>query len=604
MISQRGFVSLFFGFWMVSHLVVPGVAEPAGDENPKAESAEEKPAGGAEQKGLTRPRSYEPPPKEIMDNYNSMTREQKGIYWQWARDFYKANPSYRNSDKRYPFVETAIDAIKETGEAPPIKDLSGLPPEDGKEPRVDPPSTRPGPPRRGPRPEVMERYNALTREQQQEFRELMREAFTKNRDMSPEQRKKVTDAAFEKVGSKAPRAPEGKESETPPEGHSEPGSTKDDHPSKEPGKGPNPEMMKRYNALTREQQQKFRGLMREAFAKNRNMPKEEKEKAVEEAFKAATEIGGVPADPEQSDRYDALTPEQQQRFREASRGMLMRDRAKFLEEKEESIERAFQYALEGGPPPWIKEKLDNLTGAQKMRLEIWEKAFYENNPDFRNCESRYPLVEEVIGSIKASIEIPTIPTLSAPKDLELREIAKKAFEKHRDLPLAEREKAIEEILVKAVGEAGQKTKGLTEEEKEEAVQATLETMWARKKIRSHPDDSNSYNDLGCALDNLGNYDDAASAFRRALELAPDDALFHLNLALVLGRRGRLGESIQSFRRSIELDPDHAAAHSGLGGALELQGRFDEAIEAFRISIALNPNDTNTQEALRRVIEDL
>lgn len=59
-----------------------------------------------------------PPPKHIMDKYHSMSREQREAYWKWASDYYAKNPEIRNSDKRFPVVEKAIEAIK-SGNRPP-----------------------------------------------------------------------------------------------------------------------------------------------------------------------------------------------------------------------------------------------------------------------------------------------------------------------------------------------------------------------------------------------------------------------------------------------------------------------------------------------------
>ena len=58
---------------------------------------------------------------------------------------------------------------------------------------------RDGGERRGPDPEMMKKYNALTQEQQQRFREIMREQFMKNRNMSSDERREVSRRALEAV---------------------------------------------------------------------------------------------------------------------------------------------------------------------------------------------------------------------------------------------------------------------------------------------------------------------------------------------------------------------------------------------------------------------
>ena len=71
------------------------------------------------------------------------------------------------------------------GKRPPQQN-QGRPPQGGGE-------------RRGPDPKIMEKYRSLSQEQQQRFREIMREQWMKNRNMSPEERQQMTARALEEV---------------------------------------------------------------------------------------------------------------------------------------------------------------------------------------------------------------------------------------------------------------------------------------------------------------------------------------------------------------------------------------------------------------------
>ena len=94
--------------------------------------------------------------------------------------------------------------------------------------------------------------------------------------------------------------------------------------------------------------------------------------------------------------------------------------------------------------------------------------------------------------------------------------------------------------------------------------------------------------LGSALSNQGNLDEAIDCFRRAIELDPKNATAHSNLGVVLQDQGQLDEAIACLQKAIELNPGWAPTYSNLGGALKQQGRLDEAIAECRTAIELNP----------------
>lgn len=58
------------------------------------------------------------PPKELMQKYHSMSESQRKKYWEWRNRYYEKNPKLKDSEKRFPVVDKAIDAIK-AGKEPP-----------------------------------------------------------------------------------------------------------------------------------------------------------------------------------------------------------------------------------------------------------------------------------------------------------------------------------------------------------------------------------------------------------------------------------------------------------------------------------------------------
>jgi tetratricopeptide (TPR) repeat protein len=103
-----------------------------------------------------------------------------------------------------------------------------------------------------------------------------------------------------------------------------------------------------------------------------------------------------------------------------------------------------------------------------------------------------------------------------------------------------------------------------------------------------PDDAEARSNLGNALRDQGQLEEAAASYRRALELKPDYAGAHSNLGNVLLDLRRPDDAIASYRRALEIKPDYAQAHNNLANTLRSLGRLDEAAASYRRALALEP----------------
>ncbi|HXC99660.1 MAG TPA: tetratricopeptide repeat protein [Verrucomicrobiae bacterium] len=118
---------------------------------------------------------------------------------------------------------------------------------------------------------------------------------------------------------------------------------------------------------------------------------------------------------------------------------------------------------------------------------------------------------------------------------------------------------------------------------EEAIEQLQEA------IRLKPDFAGARNNLATALSNTGRMGEAIDQFQEAVRLGPDDARAHDNLGAALGRKGQMDAAIDQFREAIRLKPDFAGAHNNLGNALSSEGRLDAAIGEFQEAINLKPD---------------
>ncbi len=96
--------------------------------------------------------------------------------------------------------------------------------------------------------------------------------------------------------------------------------------------------------------------------------------------------------------------------------------------------------------------------------------------------------------------------------------------------------------------------------------------------------------LGAVLHDLGRFDQAAAAYRRAIAAKPASPQAHNNLGNTLQTLGDVAGAEAAYRRALELHASYPAALINLGGLLQAQGKLPEAAAAFGRAAALVPND--------------
>jgi tetratricopeptide (TPR) repeat protein len=85
-----------------------------------------------------------------------------------------------------------------------------------------------------------------------------------------------------------------------------------------------------------------------------------------------------------------------------------------------------------------------------------------------------------------------------------------------------------------------------------------------------------------------NFDEAATAYRRALEIDPYLVPALINLANIHYARDEIAEAQALYERAIALEKDVFEAHFNLGNIFHDLGRYPEAQACYRDTLALNP----------------
>src|SRR5262249_49872779 len=86
-----------------------------------------------------------------------------------------------------------------------------------------------------------------------------------------------------------------------------------------------------------------------------------------------------------------------------------------------------------------------------------------------------------------------------------------------------------------------------------------------------------YQKIGSIRADLVEFDEAAAAYRKALEFTPDSVGARLGLGFVYLRQGRTADGLNEYNHAIATDPKSASAYYGVADANLRMGRFPESV---------------------------
>jgi tetratricopeptide (TPR) repeat protein/tRNA A-37 threonylcarbamoyl transferase component Bud32 len=125
----------------------------------------------------------------------------------------------------------------------------------------------------------------------------------------------------------------------------------------------------------------------------------------------------------------------------------------------------------------------------------------------------------------------------------------------------------------------------------------------RDLVRRQPDNAETHFYLGHVLQDQKKLQEAAAAYRRAVEIKSNYSAYN-NLGLVLLAQKKPTEAEAACRKAIELKPDGADAYDNLGNALHDQNKLSEAEAAYRNAIQVQPNSVRAHVNLGRTLRAL
>jgi tetratricopeptide (TPR) repeat protein len=109
-----------------------------------------------------------------------------------------------------------------------------------------------------------------------------------------------------------------------------------------------------------------------------------------------------------------------------------------------------------------------------------------------------------------------------------------------------------------------------------------------KALEVDPKHRKAHNNMALASIDLGELEMAEVHYRESLAIEPEAAIYS-DLGFVLERQGMIEDAAEAYRKALELDPELHSAHYNLGGSLARSGDYEEAEVHLRAALETSPN---------------
>ena len=121
-----------------------------------------------------------------------------------------------------------------------------------------------------------------------------------------------------------------------------------------------------------------------------------------------------------------------------------------------------------------------------------------------------------------------------------------------------------------------------------AVYHDLITLYATT-LALNPGCWMAHYNLGIALRDRGETDQAIAHYRQAITLRPSYAEAHYNLGRLLADKGEFNDAVDHYEAALAINADDAEAHNNLGATFVQQGRIDDAIGHYQKALEIQPD---------------
>ena len=116
----------------------------------------------------------------------------------------------------------------------------------------------------------------------------------------------------------------------------------------------------------------------------------------------------------------------------------------------------------------------------------------------------------------------------------------------------------------------------------------------REACRLEPRNFVAQRNLGTALSDVRQYEEARRQFQTALEIYPQDAPAYVGLATLDSATEDWAHAATNYQQALAINPDYGAARLGLAMTLVRAGQLQEALPQMQRAVELEPNDARAQ----------
>jgi protein O-mannosyl-transferase len=116
-------------------------------------------------------------------------------------------------------------------------------------------------------------------------------------------------------------------------------------------------------------------------------------------------------------------------------------------------------------------------------------------------------------------------------------------------------------------------------------------------VRLKPDFPEAHDNLGIVLFRLGKLPEATGQFEQALQFRPDFPEVYNNLGMIFKDQKQYERAIEQFQEALKYKPDLLEAHINLGVTLSIMGRYDEAVDQFQEALRIKPDSADLHNNL-------
>jgi len=123
----------------------------------------------------------------------------------------------------------------------------------------------------------------------------------------------------------------------------------------------------------------------------------------------------------------------------------------------------------------------------------------------------------------------------------------------------------------------------------------------KRALELNPGNAEAHCNLGTALFQKGQTDQAVSHWSEAIRIDPNNTEAHYNLGQAMLRSNKPDEAIKHWSQVVRLKPDHISAQANLGALLLARGKPDEAAPYLSEAVRLDPNNADARYNLGRLM---